>query len=57
MTTYPGKRLRADLLVQLKERAGMPYREVARMDLFAGLEINSLGGIYRQTRQRRSAPE
>jgi len=55
--TYPGKRLRADLLVQLKERAGMTYREIARMDLFAGLEINSLGGIYRQVRHRRSVSE
>jgi len=52
VTGYHGKRLRGELLVLLKENAGMTYREIAGMDLFAGLELSSLGGIYRQTRRR-----
>jgi putative transposase len=48
--TYSGKRMRAELLVHLKERAGMTYREIAKLDLFADLELNSMGCLYRRAR-------
>ncbi len=47
---YTGKRLRAQLLVHLKDRAGLRYRELAELDLFSDLSINSLGEIYRRAR-------
>lgn len=50
---YIGKRLRSDLLVNLKERAGLRYRELAEMDLFSDLSINSLGAIYHRTRKKK----
>ena len=50
--TYSGKRMRAELLVHLKERAGMTYREIAKLDLFAGLELNSMGCLYRRARSK-----
>jgi REP element-mobilizing transposase RayT len=46
--TYAGKKLRAELLVHIKERAGMTYREIAKLDLFSDLELSSLGCIYRR---------
>ena len=48
--TYSGKRMRAELLVHIKERTGMTYREIAKLDLFAGLELNSMGCLYRRAR-------
>jgi hypothetical protein len=42
--------MRAELLVHLKERAGMTYREIAKLDLFAGLKLNSMGCLYRRAR-------
>ncbi len=53
--TYHGKRLRSELLVLLREMSGMTYREIAKIDLFSDLELNSLGGLYRQARRHLSA--
>lgn len=41
-----GQRVRRELLVQLKERAGLTYREIARLKWFQGVKMNSLGKIY-----------
>ena len=51
--SYSGKKMRAELLVHLKERAGMTYREIAQLDLFADLELSSLGCIYRRALSNR----
>ena len=53
LSTHAHKRLRADLLVLLKDKAGMTYREIARMDLFADLSINSLGTLYKRCKAGR----
>jgi len=45
--THQGKRLRGELLVHLKDRAGLYYREIAQMDIFGDLKRNSLGSIYK----------
>jgi len=50
---YTGKKMRAELLVHIKERAGMTYREIAKLDLFADLELSSLGCLYRRARLNR----
>ena len=52
MHTHAGKRLRAEMLVHLRERAGMTYREIAQMDVFADLGMNSLGTLYQRNRKR-----
>lgn len=51
--TYFGKRLRSELMVYLKERAGMRYRDIAELDIFAGLSINSLGPLYHRNKNRK----
>jgi REP element-mobilizing transposase RayT len=51
--SYSGKKMRAKFLVHLKERAGMTYREIAKLDLFADLELSSLGCIYRRAQLNR----
>jgi REP element-mobilizing transposase RayT len=48
--TYPGKILRRKLLVLLKERAGITYAEIAKMDLFSDLQAGSLRSIFRSGR-------
>jgi len=49
---HGGKRLRAELLVHLKDRSGLTYRELAEMDLFANLRMSGLGALYQRAKQR-----
>jgi len=42
-----GQKLRRELLLQLKDRGGLKYREIARLPEFAGVRMNSLGSMYR----------
>ena len=50
--TLQGKRLRSELLVHLKERSGLTYSQIARLDYFANLSINSLGSLYHRFRNK-----
>ncbi|MBN2344791.1 MAG: hypothetical protein JXO51_00265 [Candidatus Aminicenantes bacterium] len=52
MSTHAGKRLRAELLVGLRARGGMSYREIVKMDLFADIGMSSLGTLYRRSKRR-----
>ena len=52
VTTYRGKRLRGELLVYLKEKAGLTYAEINKFDAFSDLKYSSLGAIYRNARKR-----
>jgi REP element-mobilizing transposase RayT len=45
--TLEGKRQRAYLLVLLKEKSGLTYKEIRELDIFADLRNDSLRGIYR----------
>lgn len=47
---YAGKRLRAELLVLLREQAGLTNREISEMPLFAELNYKSLSQIYKNAR-------
>jgi len=49
---YEGKRQRADLLVLLKDLAGLTYREIMEFDVFRGLSFASLGRVYGNARKR-----
>lgn len=49
--SHHGKRLRAELLVLLKEKAGLRYVDIAKIDIFGDLSINSLGMIYHRSKK------
>jgi REP element-mobilizing transposase RayT len=50
--TRVGSRLRDELLVMLKDRAGMTYTEIVRYPLFQPLKHYSLGQLYRRAKAR-----
>ena len=51
-TTFAGKRLRGKFLYNLRERGGLKYSEIIKMDLFSDMKINSLGSLYKGTKER-----
>jgi REP element-mobilizing transposase RayT len=50
--TYKGKRLRGELLVELKEKAGLTYPLISKISLFHDLKVASLGRIYQEAKKR-----
>jgi len=50
--TYKGKRLRGELLVDLKEKAGLTYPLISKISLFHDLKVASLGRIYQEAKKR-----
>ena len=48
---YEGKRLRAQLLVRLKDQAGLTFREISEFDMFASLQFASLRQLYGNARK------
>lgn len=50
-----GKRLRGELLVRLKDEAGLTFPEISRLVPFMGLKCRSLPHLYRNARRRRDA--
>ncbi len=51
-TTHFGKRLRGELLFNLRERGGLKYTEIIKMDLFSDLKLHSIGQLYKRTKLR-----
>ena len=51
--TFEGKRQRGELLIQLKDIAGLKYKEIRDIDLFQNLSFSSLGSIYRNMKKRK----
>jgi hypothetical protein len=49
--TWAGKRLRGELLVKLRDNAGLKYKEIADMSVFGNLGFASLRELYRRTKQ------
>lgn len=49
--TLEGKQLRAELLVALKDRAGLKYHEIAEFDIFGDLSLSGLRSIYQKYRK------
>ena len=47
-----GTGTRGNLLVNLKERSGLTYSRIAKLDYFADLSINSLGSLYHRFRKK-----
>ncbi|MCP4221014.1 MAG: hypothetical protein GY765_40670 [bacterium] len=50
VATLLGKRQRARLLILLKDKAGLTYKEIRRYELFSDLQMASLGQIYKNTK-------
>ena len=51
-STYSGKRLRGELLVWLRELAGLKYSEIMEISLFFDLKFHSLGHLYKNAKSR-----
>jgi REP element-mobilizing transposase RayT len=49
--TYAGKRLRGELLVALRDKAGLTLKEISEIDLFADIQYKSLSQIYANARK------
>jgi len=49
--THSGKKMRAELLVLLKDYCGLKYKEIAALDLFVDVRANSLPQIYKNARK------
>ncbi len=47
-----GKRLRGELLVRLRDEAGLKYSDIIRMPIFKNLRYSSLGKIYKRAKER-----
>ena len=41
-----------ELLVNLKNRSGLTYSQIAKLDYFSDLSINSLGRLYHRFRKK-----
>jgi integrase len=50
--TWTGKRLRGELLVLLKDKAGLKYKEISEISVFSNLSFSSLRDLYGRTRKR-----
>ncbi len=50
--TFEEKRLRGELLMRLKELAGLTYRQIAQLHEFRDLKLQSLGKLYLDAKRR-----
>jgi REP element-mobilizing transposase RayT len=48
---HAGKKLRAELLVRLRDLAGLTYKQISEWELFADLQYGSLRQLYRNARR------
>ncbi len=55
--TYKGKRQRGELLVLLKDNAGLKYSDIAGFEIFADLSFASLRSIYRNMKRKKKKEE
>lgn len=51
-TTYSGSKLRGELLFNLRDKSGLKYTEIAKIDLFSDIKLHSLGQLYKRTKLR-----
>ena len=50
--TKAGKELRSELLVTLKDQAGLRYKEIIDMPIFRPLKYSSLGQLYKRAKDK-----
>ena len=51
--TFKGKHQRGELLVLLKDKSGLKYREIAEFDIFSDLSFASLRSLYRNMKKKK----
>ena len=51
--THEGKRFRGELLMLLKDHAGLTYSQISEFSIFSNLKFNSLGHLYKNARKRK----
>ncbi len=51
-TTWRGKRLRGELLVEIRERCGLRYSEIAELPTFSDIQLGTLGSLYWHSKKR-----
>jgi REP element-mobilizing transposase RayT len=56
-TNWEGKRLRGELMVLLKEKAGLTYKDIGEFTAFSDLSFKSLSGLYRRSKKTRREKE
>ncbi len=52
LSSHRGKALRAELLVLLRDRAGLEYSDIIEYSLFQSLKYSSLGQLYKRAKQK-----
>lgn len=52
---FKGKRLRGRLLLELKNRAGLRYKEMMKFPIFSNLKPTSLGKLYQDAKKKMKA--
>ncbi len=57
VNTYEGKRLRGELLIRLKDIAGLKYSEIIEIPPFDNLKLPSMGKLYRDAKARKKKGE
>lgn len=50
-TSHAGKKLRAELLVNLKDKSGLKYSEIIKFNMFSDVKLNSLGALYQRAKR------
>jgi hypothetical protein len=52
LTTWRDKRLRGELLVDIREHCGLKYSEIAEIPLFSDIQLGTLGSLYWHSKKR-----
>ncbi len=52
INSHEGKRLRGELLILLRDKSGLKYREIKELPEFSDIKFSSLGSLYTSTKQR-----
>ena len=52
VTTHNGKHQRGELLVKLKDRAGLTYKEISQFDVFGDVHLDTLRDLYRRMKAK-----
>jgi putative transposase len=52
LATWADKRLRGELLVEIRERCGLKYSEIAELPLFSDIQLGTLGSLYWHSKKR-----
>ncbi|MEI6614233.1 MAG: transposase [Chrysiogenales bacterium] len=53
LTTWHDKKLRGELLVDIREHCGLKYSEIAEIPIFSDIQLGSLGSLYWHSKRRK----